>query len=77
LAQELAPDDPQIAVALKLAKRQQEKSSPNAEVETQLEKVLQKLDRVERQLRDIEAKNRRRARIQIAKEPPGSPDANY
>jgi|GEM_PF-4123644 tetratricopeptide (TPR) repeat protein len=77
LAYELAPDDPQIAVALKLARRQQANGvSPTAEVEAQLAKVLQKLDRVERQLRDTAAKNRRRAILQIAKEPPGSPDAN-
>jgi hypothetical protein len=77
LAQELAPEDPQIAVALKLAQRQQAKTSSNTEVESQLEKVLQKLDRVERQLRAVESKSRRRTIVQIAKEPPGSPDGNY
>jgi hypothetical protein len=77
LARELAPEDPQIVVALKLAQRQQAKTSSNSEVEVQLEKVLQKLDRVERQLRDLETKNRGRTLIQIAKEPPGSPDSNY
>jgi len=77
LAYELAPDDPQIAVALKLARRQQAYTSSTAEVEAQLTKVLQKLDRMERQLREAQAKDRRRAIIQIAKEPPGSPDGNY
>jgi hypothetical protein len=76
LAYELAPDDPQIAVALKLARRQQANTASSTEVEAQLAKVMQKLDRMERQLRDTAAKNRRRAIIQIAKEPPGSPDAN-
>jgi hypothetical protein len=76
LAYELAPDDPQIAVALKLAQRQQSNTTATAEVNAQLTKVLQKLDRVEKQLHDMEAKSRRRAIIQIAKEPPGSPDAN-
>jgi hypothetical protein len=77
LAYELAPEDPQITVALKLARRQQAATTSTAEVELQLGKVLQKLDRVERQLRDMEAKNRQRTRLQITKEPPGSPDANY
>lgn len=77
LAYELAPEDPQITVALKLARRQQATASSAMEVEAQLGKVLQKLDRVERQLRDMESKNRQRTRVQIAKEPPGSPDANY
>lgn len=76
LAYELAPEDPQITVALKLAQRQQANTTAAAEVEAQLEKVLQKLDRVERQLRDMEAKSHRKAIVQLAKEPPGSPDAN-
>lgn len=75
LAKELAPEDPQIEVALKLARRQQSNSAISPEVGAQLEKVLQKLDRVERQLREIEAQKRQKARIQIAKELPGSPDA--
>jgi hypothetical protein len=76
LAQELAPDDPQIAVALKLARRQQANASSNAGVQAQLAQVQQKVDRMERQLRDAAAKNRRRAILFIAKEPPGSPDSN-
>jgi hypothetical protein len=76
LAQELAPDDPQIAVALKLARRQQANASSNAAVQAQLAQVQQKIDRMERQLRETAAKNRRRAIIQIAKEPPGSPDSD-
>jgi tetratricopeptide (TPR) repeat protein len=75
LAYELAPDDPQIAVALKLARRQQANVSSTAEVEAQLARVLQKLDRVERQLKTAAAKNRQRTIIQIAQEPPGSPDS--
>jgi hypothetical protein len=75
LAYELAPEDPQIAVALKLARRQQAQTASVAEVELQLAKVLEKLERVERQLREQEAKKRQRTRLEAAKEPPGSPDA--
>jgi hypothetical protein len=75
LAYELAPDDPQIAVALKLARRQQANASSTAAVEAQLTRVLQKLDRVERQLRTSAAKKRQRTIVQIAQEPPGSPDS--
>ena len=84
-AYELAPNDPQIMVALKLVRRQQPApiASPKIEtlvaspkVEMELERVMMKLDRVERQLRQMESQQRRqRTRIQIAKEPPGSPDA--
>ncbi|MHB1423036.1 MAG: hypothetical protein ACYC3I_07555 [Gemmataceae bacterium] len=78
LARDMAPEDPEIIVALKLAQRQLTIPASNAEVELQLEKVLQKLNQMERQLRDMEAKNRQqRTRIQIAKEPPGSPDSAY
>ena len=79
LAYEMAPDDPQIVAALKLARRLQNNtvSSNQAQVQAQLQRVLMKLDRVERQLREAEAQRRQRARIQIAKEPPGSPDSNY
>jgi tetratricopeptide (TPR) repeat protein len=77
LALELAPEDPEIVAALKLARRLQSLSDSKAEVEIQLEKVLQKLNQMERHLRDLEAKNRQHTRIQIAKEPPGSPDAGY
>lgn len=78
LAYELAPEDPQIAVALKLARRQQTVAPPasSAHVEAQLARVLLKLDRVERQLREREASRHQRTRVQIAKEPPGSPDSN-
>lgn len=76
LARELAPEDPQIAVALKLAQRQQANTVSASSVGVQLERVLGKLDRVERQLHDLDHKNQRRTRIQIAKEPPGSPDAS-
>jgi hypothetical protein len=75
LARELAPDDPQVASALKLAQRQEAKTESAAKVETQLERVLIKLDRVERQLRSTQAQKQRRIRIQLATEPPGSPDA--
>lgn len=74
LAYDLAPDDPQIAVALKLVRRQQATVTANVEVEAQLARVLQKLDRMERQMRANAAKNRQRAIIQISQEPPGSPD---
>jgi len=74
LAYELAPDDPQITVALKLVRRQQSTVSPAAEVEAQLARALQRLDRVERQLRTTAEKNRQRTILQIAQEPPGSPD---
>lgn len=79
LAYEIAPDNPEIAVALKLARRQQPTTitvaSPKMEME--MERMLLKLDRVERQLRQMESQQRRqRTRIQMAKEPPGSPDAN-
>ena len=76
LAYALAPDDPQITVALKLAHRQQTNPAANGEVEAQLSRVRQKLDLVERQLRQLDSKSRRRTIIQIAQEPPGSPDAN-
>ncbi len=75
LAYDLAPDDPQIAVALKLARRQQTNAAANVEVEAQLARVLQRLDRMERQMRSAAAKNRQRALLQIAQEPPGSPDS--
>lgn len=76
LAYELAPEDPEIVVALKFAQRQQPKVVSNPKVEADLERVLLKLDRMERQLRVSEEERRQRTRIQIAKEPPGSPDAN-
>lgn len=76
LASELAPDDLEIAVALKFAQRQKPKIVSAPKVEVELERVLLKLDRVERQLRGMESQRRQRTRIQIAKEPPGSPDAN-
>lgn len=75
LARELAPHDPEIAVALMLARRQQAKTASKSDVELQLERVLGKLDRVERQLRIMDSTAVRRTRLQIAKEPPGSPDA--
>ncbi len=75
LARDLAPDDPEIPVALKLARRQQANTSATSDVEMQLERVLGKLDRVERQLQILESAKVRRTRIQIAQEPPGSPDA--
>jgi hypothetical protein len=75
LAYDLAPADPQIAVALKLARRQQTNSAANVEVEAQLAQVLQRLDRMERQMRAAAAKNRQRAILQITQEPPGSPDS--
>jgi hypothetical protein len=82
LAYELAPDNPEAAVALKLARRLQVNSVQvsngySAQTEAQLVQVLQKLDRVERQLRQMKAQRRQQARVQIAKEPPGSPDSNY
>ena len=78
LAYEIAPEDPQIAVALKLARRQQPTTTiASPKMEMDMERMLLKLDRVERQLRQMESQQRRqRTRIQIAKEPPGSPDAN-
>jgi hypothetical protein len=78
LAHELAPEDPQIAVALKLARRQQPTTAiASPKMEMDMERMLLKLDRVERQLRQMESQQRRqRTRIQIAKEPPGSPDAS-
>jgi hypothetical protein len=75
LAYDLAPDDPQIAVALKLARRQQTTAAANVEVEARLTQVLQRLDRMERQMRATAAKSRQRAILQIAQEPPGSPDS--
>jgi hypothetical protein len=75
LAYELAPDDPQITVALKLVQRQTS-AAASPKVEAELERVMAKLDRVERQLRSMESQRRQRTRVQIAKEPPGSPDAN-
>jgi hypothetical protein len=77
LAREMAPDDPHVAAAWKVARRQQSNNASTVQVGAQLERVLLKLDRVERQLRDMESQKRQRARAQIAKEPPGSPDANY
>jgi hypothetical protein len=74
LAYDLAPDDPQIAVALKLVRRQQATIAANVELEAQLARVLQKLDRMERQLRTTAVKNRQRTILQISQEPPGSPD---
>lgn len=75
LAYDLAPDDPQIAVALKLARRQQTNVAANVEVEARLAQVLQRLERMERQMRATASKNRKRAILQIAQEPPGSPDS--
>jgi hypothetical protein len=74
LAYELAPDDPQIVVALKLARRQQARVAATVEVEAQLALALQKLDRMERQLKTAAGQNRQRTILQIAQEPPGSPD---
>ena len=76
LAYKMAPEDPQIAVALKLAKHQQTSAFATPKVEMELERVMLKLESMERQLRQMELQRRQRSRIQIAKEPPGSPDAN-
>ncbi len=76
LATELAPDDPQIVVALKLARRQQTQAASAPKVERELERMMLKLNRMEQQLKVMESQRRQRTRVEIAKEPPGSPDAN-
>jgi hypothetical protein len=76
LASELAPNDPQIVVALKFARRQQSPSATVPKVEKELERVMLKLNRVEQQLKGMELQRRQKTRVELAKEPPGSPDAN-
>jgi len=74
MAHELAPDDPQAMAAVRVAHRQQINAATSIDVEQKLEKVLKKLDRIERQLYELETEKDRRSRISLSKEPPGSPD---
>lgn len=87
LANEMAPDDPEARVALKVVRRKLNRTSASAASEQQLEKVLNKIDVLERHLYELETEKqqleRQLAVLQTDKqrpsrtphrEPPGSPD---
>lgn len=75
LANELAPEDPETVVALKVALRQKNTASSLANSEEKLEAILAKLEQIEKRLKTLEAKKPRRVRTEVPYgEPPGSPD---
>jgi hypothetical protein len=86
LAYELAPEDPETTAAVRVVRRQQSRRPP-VNVEQKLDKVLNKLDQLEKHVRELEmqkAQLERQMRILRAqnlqpsgtprREPPGSPD---
>lgn len=78
LACELAPNDPETVIALKLARRSQSASTSAMQTEQTLEKILSKLEQIEKRLYVLEAKRRRTSRLEILyREPFGSPDSIY
>lgn len=75
LAYELAPDDPETVVTLKLARRQRNATTVSANTDQHLFKILAKLDYIERRLYTLEAMKRRTAQFgTLYREPIGSPD---
>jgi hypothetical protein len=91
LALQLAPEDPETRAALRVVRSQQGRTPPanveRKDVDQKLDKVLNKLERLENHVRDLEmqksqlerelrvlrAQNQQSARTP-RREPPGSPD---
>jgi hypothetical protein len=76
LAHELAPDDPEARVALKVVRRQLSRTSASASSEQHLDRVLSKIDTLERHVYDLETEKQRLQRQLAAckrrsSDPPG------
>ena len=77
LAHELAPEDPETMAAVAVVRRQRTHTPP-VNVEQKLDKVLDKLEQLEKQVRVLRAKNPQPVavprRVPPHQEPAGSPD---
>lgn len=78
LAYEMAPENPETLVALKLARRQRNAAASASNSDRRLERILVKLEQIEKRLHAMEAKKRQSARLEhLYREPFGSPDSIY
>jgi hypothetical protein len=75
LAYEMAPENPETRVAVKLAHRQRNAAASASNSDRRLEQILVKLERIDKRLYAIEARKRQSAQFRsLYREPPGSPD---